>query len=334
MISPWSHFGRVAARSIERVALAASLAATAAAVAAGPPAALVLAALVPFYFLLARRWQSEGPVHLAQASLVGAYLLWRGGGGLPGWVDASLLLLFCFLDLGAAEVAERLGEGVTARGLRRGAMVLPMVPLLTALAGGAADPVQLFVLLTAAAFYALLAYDQGWKPAGYAAGLLFNGFLWALWSTNGWRLADHPPFFLVPVGFSLILLAEANRQELGRQGTNALRSAGLMVVYLSVAVPLWQTQSFGAWLALLLFSLLGIFAGIGLRAQSFLWLGLCGFCFSLLYQLGRVSLEHALARWAIMLGLGIVLILFVALTEKQRLLGRVRAAYEEVRAWE
>ena len=67
---------------------------------------------------------------------------------------------------------------------------------------------------------------------------------------------------------------------------------------------------------MLLLSLAGIFAGIGLRTQSFLWLGLIGFFVNILYQLGRMGSENALARWGIMLGLGILLILFVALNER------------------
>ena len=59
-------------------------------------------------------------------------------------------------------------------------------------------------------------------------------------------------------------------------------------------------------MALLLGSLLGLFAGIGLRVQTFVWLGLVTFLADVLYELGRVGLDHALAKWAIMLSLGIL----------------------------
>ena len=51
-------------------------------------------------------------------------------------------------------------------------------------------------------------------------------------------------------------------------------------------------------MTLLLVSLAGIFAGIGLRVQVFLWLGLVGFVLDVVYQLGRMGLEHTLAKWA------------------------------------
>ena len=66
-------------------------------------------------------------------------------------------------------------------------------------------------------------------------------------------------------------------------------------------------ESFGAWVALLIGSLVGIFVGIGLRLQTFLWMGLTTFVLDVVYEMGRVSLDYAFAKWAIMLALGIAL---------------------------
>lgn len=139
---------------------------------------------------------------------------------------------------------------------------------------------------------------------------------------------------MIPVGLSTILFAEVNRRDLGRSTVNALRGIGLSVVYLSLAMPIWQFQSFGSWLTLLLLSLAGIFAGIGLRIQSFLWLGLVGFVLDVGYQLGRMGTEYALAKWGIMLPLGIALIVFVALNEKKRIVATMRQYYEQARQWQ
>ncbi len=154
-----------------------------------------------------------------------------------------------------------------------------------------------------------------------------------MWSRLGWRLAEHPQLYLVPVGLSAILFAEVNR-ELGRAAVNAIRSVGLIVIYASLAMPIWQFESFGAWLTLLLASLLGVFVGIGLRLQTFLWLGLTTFVLDVVYEMGRVSLDHAMAKWAIMLALGISLVLFVALNEKKRILSQMLDYYAQVRTWE
>ena len=101
-----------------------------------------------------------------------------------------------------------------------------------------------------------------------------------------------------------------------------------------MAFSIWQFHSFGAWLTLLLLSLAGIFVGIGLRIQTFLWLGLVGFVLDVVYQVGRVSAENALARWGVMLSLGILLILFVALNEKKRIVATMRQYYDRARQWE
>jgi hypothetical protein len=135
------------------------------------------------------------------------------------------------------------------------------------------------------------------------------------------------------VGLSAILFAEVNR-ELGRAAVNTIRSVGLIVIYVSLAVPIWQFESFGAWLTLLLGSLLGVFIGIGLRLQTFLWLGLTTFVLNVVYEMGRVSLDYAFAKWAIMLALGIALVMFVALNEKKRILETLGDYYERVRQWE
>jgi hypothetical protein len=101
-----------------------------------------------------------------------------------------------------------------------------------------------------------------------------------------------------------------------------------------LAVPIWRFESFGAWLTLLLGSLVGVFVGIGLRLQTFLWLGLTTFVLDVVYEMGRVSIDYAFAKWAIMLTLGIALVLFVAVNEKKRIIASMRDYYEQVRLWE
>jgi hypothetical protein len=210
----------------------------------------------------------------------------------------------------------------------------PLVSVFLSLRAGRAGEESLFVLFASATFYAATCGRMRWKPLGYAAAVLYNAALWVMWSRFGWRLAADPQLFLVPIGFTTILFAEANRRELGRGSVNAIRGVGLSLIYLSLAVPIWQTASLGAWAMILGASLLGIFAGIGLRSQAFLWLGLAGFVLDVVYQLGRIGMEHALAKWAIMLALGLGLFVFVALNEKKKLVETLRKYVEAARQWE
>jgi tetratricopeptide (TPR) repeat protein len=293
---------------------------------------VILAAAV-LHIALFPRWKSEWLAYLAQGLMVAAYVDFRFAYPLPTAGDAAILTLLGYLDLGIAEVLQRLPAAPLARPARHFSLVLPLLPLFQLLWTGWREDVSLFYLATAATFYSIARAQLRWKSLGYAAAVFCNAALWVTWSRLGWMLADHPQFFLVPVGLSAILFAEVNR-ELGRPTVNAIRSVGLIVIYVSLAVPIWRFESFGAWLALLFGSLLGIIVGIGLRLQTFVWLGLATFVLDVVYEMGRMSVDYALAKWAIMLTLGILLVLFVALNEKKRVVGAIRDYYGQVRLWE
>lgn len=294
----------------------------------------VLLALALYATVQAARWRAEWLVYAAQTLLIGAYYAYRSAFALNLATDAAVLTLFGYLDLAVAEVMQRQRLELYARPTLYFSLAMPLIPLGTAVAYGQLDDLNLLFIFTVATFYGVACYKMQWKTLGYAAAVLYNVFLWIFWARAGYRLADHSQFFLIPVGFSAILFAEVNRGELGRAYVNTIRGLGLVIIYSSLAVPIWQFESFGAWLALLLLSLLGIFVGIGLRVQSFLWLGLVCFVLDVIYQLGRLGLEHALAKWAIMLVLGILLVLFVALNEKKRIVLTMREFYAQVRQWD
>jgi hypothetical protein len=337
-------FGRRLALALEHVAALAATAGVAlvgaAFVAGGRPQGIagltiaLLCGLAVFAALLARRWRVEWPVYAAQALIVAAYFDYRYAFPLSAATDALVLVLFGYVDFAVAETLRRLRLDLYARPTLVFSLALPILPLVLSLGDGMLDDVTWFTVFSTAAFYTAAGYRLERKSLGYAAAVLYNAFLWIAWARVGWKLEDHPQFFLIPVGLSTILFAEANRRALGRPYVNALRSAGLVIIYLSLAVPIWQQQSFGAWLTLLAFSLAGIVVGIGLRVQSFLWLGLGCFCLDVLYQLGRVGMENVLARMGIMLGLGILMVLFVAFSEKKRIVLTMREYYAQVRQWE
>ena len=297
-------------------------------------AVTTLLGLTLFFIAAILRSRLEWLVYTAQASLVGSYLYYRWAFPLPAATDAVILTLFGYLDLGLAEALNRVGLGHYAKPTRYVAIALPVLPLVFAFWDLTLSGSDLFILFSVATFYAIACERFAWKGLGYASAVLYNAFLWFLWGRFGWSLSDHSQFFLIPVGFSAILFAEVNVKELGRSGVNTLRSVGLILIYLSLAAPIWQTQSFGAWLTLLLISLAGIFAGIALRAQTFLWLGLVGFVLDVVYQLGRVSMDNTLARWGIMLILAIMMVLFVALNEKKEIVISLRQFVDKARRWE
>jgi len=330
---------------VEIAAFASSLCAAIAALLAGTNAAGlggwgttagvgVLMGTALLCIMLVPRWQAEWLVYLAQAFMLGAYVDYRLAYARPIEFDAVVLTLLGYLDLGIAEVLEQLRLKIYSRPARYFSLILPVLPLLQFLFDRGLDELSLFHLLAAATFYAIACGQLRWKSLGYAAAVLYNAALWVFWSRAGYRLSNDPQYFLVPVGLSTILFAEVNRHELGRSSVNTIRTVGLLIVYVSLAVPIWQFQSLGAWVTLLLGSLAGIFLGIGLRLQTFLWTGLVMFVLDVVYEMGRVSLDHALAKWAIMLALGITLVLFVALNEKKRIVTTMRLYFDQARLWE
>ncbi len=284
--------------------------------------------------LLVPRWRDERLVYLAHIAMLAAYGRFRATYPLPVASDAVILTLLGFLDLSIGEMLERLNTPIYSRPTRYFALILPILPCIQLAGLGRLDDLSVFQLLAAGTFYGIACAQFQWKWLGYASGVIYNVALWVSWSRLGWRFAEHPQYYLVPSGLSTILFAEVNRRDLDRQSVNAIRGVGLMLVYVSLAVPVWQFASFVPWLILLFCSLAGVFAGIGMRVQTFLWMGLTTFLLDVLYQLGRVSVDHALAKWAIMLALGLSLIVFVALNEKKRIVATMREYYVHVRAWE
>jgi len=237
-------------------------------------------------------------------------------------------------------VMERVGLGLYAKPTKYASLLMPLLPIALSILGQwehggvRIDDIHLFILFSAATFYAIACYSIKWRWLGYSAAVLYNAFLWFLWTRIGYTFSDRPQFFLIPVGLSAILFAEDNRRTLGKEAVNVFRGVGLTLIYLSLAAPIWQGQSLGAWVTLLLLSLAGIFVGIGLRVQVFLWFGLVTFVLDVVYQLGKMGAESSLAKWGIMLVLGIGLVLFVALNEKKKIVESLKVFYDDARGWE
>jgi hypothetical protein len=294
----------------------------------------VMFAVSSMCVVLAMSWQSMPLAFAAQAAILLGYAAFRSGFNVPQSTDSAALLILAGIELGVAEIAGRGRQRLFALPALVAGLALPLLSVGLSLRNGLIGDESLLILFAAGTFYAAVCGRMRWKSLGYAAAVLYNAALWVLWSRLGWKVAHDPQFYFVPVGFSTILFAEANRRELGRSQVNAIRGLGLTLIYLALAVPIWQTASLAAWAGVLFVSLLGIFAGIGVRSQAFLWLGLAGFVLDVMYQLGRIGMEHALAKWAIMLALGIGLVMFVALNEKKQLLVTMRKYVEAVRQWD
>src|SRR5207253_3759015 len=106
------------------------------------------------------------------------------------------------VDFGVSQLLERFPSNLYARPAFYFSLLAPLLPLLVALQRGRLDEAALLVVFSTASFYGIAAHQKGWKPLGYTAGALYNAFLWIWWARSGWAFAEHPQFYLIPVGFS------------------------------------------------------------------------------------------------------------------------------------
>ena len=177
-----------------------------------------------------------------------------------------------------------------------------------------------------------MACTDGLEALAYTAAVLYNAALWLLWDRIGWKLSDHVQFFLVPVGFSTILFAEVIGTTSGRENVNTIRTVGLLIIYGSLALPIWQFATFGVAGAL------GGIAGGDLpghrAAASDLPLAGPG------HLRARRSLRNGagqprprIRQWAVACEHGIGLVLFVALNEK-KIVATMQSCWVQARQWE
>jgi hypothetical protein len=186
----------ILAWKIEAVAFASSLLVVVAVLAAGTNpgtldawgtgagVGLILGAAF-FLILLVERWQAEWLVYLAQVVMLCAYVDYRLAFPQPIAFDAVVLTMLGYLDLGIAEVLERLERKFYARPMRYFSLILPMLPLIQLIWTEGLSEVSLFHLLSAGSFYAIACGQMRWKSLGYAAALFYNAALWVLWGKFG-----------------------------------------------------------------------------------------------------------------------------------------------------
>ena len=284
--------------------------------------------------IIAVRWKSTELAYLTQISAFLGFVVYRLDFPNPALGDVTVLLLFAAIELGISEVLDRFHQSLFAKPALYASTILPLIAIAISSLDGFTSDRMLFISCATASFYAILCGRTGLRIFGSASAVLYNAFLWIYWYRSGWELAESPQFYLIPVGITSILFSQAYRRELGNQSTNTIRGLGLSLIYVSLGAPILQDGSLVAWAVLLIASLTSIFLGIGLKSQVFLWLGLAGFILDISYQLGRYSLDNSIARWAIMLVIGIALLLFVAISEKKAWLSRIRTYIGKVRDWE
>ncbi|MCI0527560.1 MAG: hypothetical protein L0Y56_08975, partial [Nitrospira sp.] len=190
-----------------------------------------------------------------------------------------------------------------------------------------------FLIACAASYYALVAFRRKNKEFGYLAAILYDGAMFLLWTDL--KFTDLQ-FYLIPIGLTIIFIAQVNKNQLGRENLSYLRSFGSLIIYAS---PAWAIVTSGSnihALSLAILSFLGIVVGIALRIRAFLYLGTIFLVMDLVAQVVIQSYHSSLFKWLCILTTGILIIFLAAFFERKRemVLRKIKALAEVFETWE
>ena len=188
------------------------------------------------------------------------------------------------------------------------AYVLPLIILGTT--GLKTYPITLIIV---AAYYIFLAKAATQIRFTYISLILID---WALFTWfNDLNLRDSLSY-VIPIGLSLLYIAEVDEQlKLStikplRQSLRMLGS-GLICGW---TILFYQNLPFIPGV----FSMITIFAGLGLKVRAFLYVGTGTFLITSIYQLVIFSLSYSFLKWIVGLLVGILLIYIAANFETRR----------------
>lgn len=144
-----------------------------------------------------------------------------------------------------------------------------------------------------------------------------------------------PQFYLVPVGISILALAETLRREIPESWRDPMRYAGALTILVSPTFHILQ----GSWLhlfTLLVGSTLVLLVAIGLRVRALLYTGTAFLIADLIAMVVCGGLDHPTVLWIAGVGLGASIIALGAFCElhRERLLQRLRLVSTQLRQWD
>lgn len=274
-----------------------------------------------------------------------------------------LVMLFAFIGVGSAELCERRKLWVLARPLRQTGVLLPLIPLLAfwakppvaliAWADGTAPGARPFLgyleklpqyfdnyamlWFLAGFLYGLLALSR--RSFGWAllAALATNAGLWAILAHNEVDAMIHPQVWVIPLALIVLISEHVHRGSLSARTSSGLRYLGIGMILLSSSADMFIAgvgQSLWLPVVLAVFCVAGILAGILMRVQAFLFLGV-GFLlldvFAMIWH-AAVDRSQTWVWYASGIVLGVAILALFALFEKRR--NDVLGMMDRIRGWD
>ncbi|MDA3875391.1 MAG: hypothetical protein PF795_15700, partial [Kiritimatiellae bacterium] len=252
----------------------------------------------------------------------------------PYW--PLLVMLLAYIGFGLGAWFEKRSLTVLSQPVSQTSLFLPLLPIIGFWLSD--TPVHYsYLLLMAGTLYGIISMMRRSFALSMVAAVFANGALWvALHQETSYHLMDHPQIWLLPFALSVLAAATLHRKRLSVQQMGRIRYLCASMIYLSSTAEMFiQGVAEAPWLPLILMflSTAGVFVGIMLRVQSFLYAGCAFLVLSLLTMLYHAS-THLGWTWIWYIagiGLGALILLLFAAFENRResMLARLNA----VRNW-
>jgi len=248
-----------------------------------------------------------------------------------------IVMALAFSGAGLSELFRRQGRLVLAGPLERTGAFLPLLPVISLWILPSNVPYSI-QLVTIGILYGALSITRKSFGFGLLAAIASNGGLWYyLNKLEGFGLADHPQLWLIPAALSVLAAAYLNRDQLTEQQLVRIRYITTMTIYISSTADIFMNGVQEApWLPMALagLSVAGVFAGIMLRVQSFLFLGLSFLVLSLVTIIHSASVNlHSAWPWSVAgITLGVAIIAVFGMFEKKR--NELLQVVEGLKQWE
>jgi hypothetical protein len=246
-------------------------------------------------------------------------------------------MLIAFVGVGLGEFFQRRRQRVLSEPLHTTGALLPLLPALGFWFVSSQVHYSL-LLLSIGVLYAGLSALRRSFLYGMLAALAANGSLWYLFHRgDGLSFAEHPQLWLIPPALSVLVAGYVNRDRLTPQQSMGLRIASAIVIYVSSTADIFINGVAEApWLPAVLagLSILGVLAGIMLRVQSFLYLGIAFLIVSLITVIWHAAIHehHTWILWVSGIVTGIAIIALFGVFEKRR--DDVLRVVERLKQWE
>ncbi|HEX7840415.1 MAG TPA: hypothetical protein VF469_23210 [Kofleriaceae bacterium] len=240
--------------------------------------------------------------------------------------DSIGVLVLGFLFLGLHTAVKRAGLEAFRTPTRFAALALPGLSAL--LLGHQASHENAAVLFgVAVAFTGLSALEGRGKLAGVLAAVAYNLSITVLWLQQGIGGAGGIQYYVIPAGLTLIAAAWVWNNELGPAWSARLRSIGSLCIYAAAAWPaLASIEQTGYLLWCIGLCVGGALAGVLLRVRAYLYVGTACFVMTLIGNVVRYGIHHAILRAAFLTLLGLLLLggLVLFSIKREQLLARYR----------